>query len=107
MIKLKTDSSVEVAINYNPMTVIYFTGNACGACEVIKDKIENILKKYPKIKSYEVNGEENIKIASQYQVFSLPVFLLFVDGKESIRAGRYVDLLGLERSINRYYSIIF
>ncbi len=107
MIKLNTTESVQMAINENIMTVIYFTGNSCGACEVIKHKIEGFLENYPKIKSYEINGEENLKIAYKYSVFSMPVFLLFVEGKESIRTGKHVDLLSLERSIDRYYNMIY
>ena len=37
----------------------------------------------------------------------MPVFLLFIEGKESIRTGRHVDLLSLERSIDRYYNMIY
>ena len=51
--------------------------------------------------------EENTKIAYKYSVFSMPVFLLFIEGKESIRTGRHVDLLSLERSIDRYYNMIY
>ena len=107
MIKLGTTEDIKKAIKKNKMTVIYFTGNSCGACEVIKNKIDSFLQNYPNIKSYEINGEENLKIAYKYSVFSMPVFLLFVEGKESIRTGKHVDLLSLERSIHRYYNMIY
>ena len=107
LIKLDTFESVQNNINQNKMTVVYFTGNSCGACEVIKEKIEKFLENYPNIKAYEVNGEENTKIAYKYSVFSMPVFLLFIEGKESIRTGKHVDLLSLERSIDRYYNMIY
>ena len=67
MIKLDTFESVQNNINQNKMTVVYFTGNSCGACEVIKEKIENFLENYPNIKAYEINGEENTKIAYKCQ----------------------------------------
>lgn len=107
LIKLNTADSIDLAIKENLMTVIYFTGNACGACEVIKEKIEKLLESYPKVKSYEINGEEHPEVASKYLVFSLPLFILFVDNKETIRTGRYVDLLSLEKNIDRYYNMTF
>ena len=107
LIKLETIEDIKNAVHKNQMTIIYFTGNSCGACEVIKHKIENFLENYPKIKSYEINGEENLKVAYKYSVFSMPVFLLFIEGKESIRTGKHVDLLSLERSIDRYYNMIY
>ena len=73
----------------------------------INQKYKWIEENYPNIKAYEINGEENTKIAYKYSVFSMPVFLLFIEGKESIRTGKHVDLLSLERSIDRYYNMIY
>ena len=107
MIKLDTLESVQNR---------YLDGRAVRNCmdkpqkeaiTIIKAKIEKFLENYPNIKAYEINGEENTKIAYKYSVFSMPVFLLFIEGKESIRTGRHVDLLSLERSIDRYYNMIY
>ena len=107
MRKLMNENEIIDLINNNKMSVFYFTGMDCGACEAIKFKIESILKELPQIKSGEINGEENLELAAKYGVFSLPIFLLFIEGKESLRVGRNVDLLELERSIRRYYEMIF
>ena len=105
----KVNDSCKVAeiINNSIMSVVYFTGMDCGACEVIKFKVEEILKKYDKIEACEINGEQHKDICAEYGVFSVPIFLLFIDGKESIRVGRNVNLLDLENKIDRYYSMIF
>lgn len=110
MFKLDIFNSVDEikkSINSNRMMVVYFSGDSCGACKVIKVKIEHILKKYPNIRACEINGEEHLDIAAYYGIFSVPVFLLFIDGKEYIRVGRNLDLLKLERDMNRYYNMIF
>lgn len=107
MNKLYNEDEIIDLISNNSMAVVYFTGMDCGACEVIKFKIENILKKFPKIKGGEINGEENLKLSAKYGVFSLPIFLLFIEGKETLRLGRNIDLLTLERNIERYYEMIY
>ena len=107
MRKLMNENEIIDLINNNKMSVVYFTGMDCGACEAIKFKIESILKELPQIKSGEINGEENLELAAKYGVFSLPIFLLFIEGKETLRIGRNVDLLELERNIKRYYEMIF
>lgn len=107
MKKLNTVEDVKEVISNNEMTVIYFTGMDCSACEVIKFKVEEILKKYDKIEACEIDGEQHRDICAEYGVFSVPIFLLFIDGKESIRVGRNVDLLDLESKIDRYYNMIF
>lgn len=91
----------------NEMAIIYFTGMDCGACEAIKKKLEDILLKYPKIVSGEINGEENISVAAAFGVFTLPLFILYIEGKETLRFGRNIDLLEVERKISRYYNMIF
>lgn len=100
------DEIIEVIKN-NEMAIIYFSGTSCGACEIIKRKVEDILIGYPNIKSIEINGEINIEVASEYSIFSLPILLLFVEGKEAIRVGRYFDVSDFNNTIDRYYGMIF
>jgi hypothetical protein len=40
-------------------------------------------------------------------VFSFPLRILYVNGKETMRVGRNVNLLELENSIRRYYEMLF
>lgn len=107
LIEIKKGDEIDNLINENIITVIYFTGTSCGACEVIKKKIEEILEGYPNVNCYEINGEENVDIAARYGVFSLPILLLFIEGKETIRVGRNIDFLEFERSVERYNSLLF
>ncbi|MEE0932923.1 MAG: thioredoxin family protein [Clostridium sp.] len=107
MKKLLNENDIINLINDNKMAVVYFTGMDCGACEAIKYKVESVLENFSEIKSGEINGEENLVLAAKYEVFSLPIFLLFIEGKETLRIGRNVDLLELERNIKRYYEMIF
>ena len=44
MNKLYGEDEIESLIKNNSMTIIYFTGNSCSACEVIKIKIEEIIE---------------------------------------------------------------
>lgn len=106
MKELSSKEEIIDLINNNTMVIVSFTGSACGACEVIKGKIEAILENYPKILAGEINGENNLDIAAQYEVFSLPIFLLYIEGKETLRIGRNVNLLEFENTIRRYYEMI-
>lgn len=107
MKNVNNEQEVLNTINNNSMTVVYFSGKDCGACDVIKDKVENILKYYPKIKNVEIDGEKNIELAAQFNIFSLPIFLLYINGKETLRIGRNINLLELESKIKRYYDMLF
>lgn len=104
---IKSEDELEELVKESIMIIVYFTGNTCGACEIIKSRIQSILTKFNKIISAEVNGEENINIAAKYGVFSLPIMLLYIDGKETLRVGRNVDFLDLQNQISRYYNMIY
>lgn len=107
MNKLYSENEIIDLIKSNNMAVIYFMGSVCGACETIKIKIEDILKRFPEINSGEINVEKHLDLAAKYNIFSVPIFLLYLEGKESIRLGRNLDLLELEVNIKRYYEMIF
>lgn len=100
-------NEVEEFIEDNLMSIVYFSGSTCGACDAIKEKVLHIINDYKKIKFLEVNAIENQEIAASYNIFSLPILLLFVNGKETLRLGRYFDILDLKKSIDRYYNMIF
>lgn len=98
---------IEEFIKDNLISIVYFSGTTCGACDVIKDKVLHIIKDYKEIKFMEINAVENKEVAASYDIFSLPILLLFVNGKETLRLGRYFDMLDFKNSIDRYYNMIF
>ena len=69
--------------------------------------MRDILRSYPEIQVIDINGEEEKELAASKDVLSFPLLILYVDGKEAIRVGRNVDLLDLERTIKRYYEMLF
>lgn len=97
---------VEAEILQNPLLVLYFTGSACGACEVIKEKVTSILKAHPEVRGIEVNGEKFPEVATSYDVYTLPLMILFVEGKESMRVGRNINLLDFENRLVRYIEML-
>jgi len=46
---------IEGLINKSEMILVYFSGESCGVCVALKPKIEDLLKKYPKIKNVQVD----------------------------------------------------
>ncbi|WP_291648902.1 thioredoxin family protein [Clostridium sp.] len=98
---------VKEFIRENLINIVYFSGSTCGACDAIKEKVLHITKNYEKIEFMEINAVENKELAASYNIFSLPILLLFVNGKETLRVGRYFDLLDFKNAIDRYYNLIF
>ena len=104
---LNSKELVEKLINENKMALVYFGSKTCGVCTDLKPKVEDILKKYPKIKSAYIDVEKFHKIAVSYGFFTIPGILLFVEGKESIREARHISVQDIDNRISRYCSLLF
>ena len=73
----------------------------------MKPKIDNIVRKYDKIEHIKIDIEKNLKLAREYNIFTMPAVLLYIEGKEVIREARYLSIYELENKISRYYSLLF
>lgn len=107
MNNLYTKESIESLIKENEIVLIYFGNKTCGVCNVLKPKVEKILNNYPKIKSIEIDVEKHLEISSQFNIFTIPAILVFIEGKENIREARYLSIDDLENKIKRYYELFY
>lgn len=106
MSKTYLKEEIEDLINTNEILLLYFSSKSCGVCKVIKPELDEMLKAYPKLKSLQIDVEGNIKLAASYSVFTLPAVIVFVNGKETIREARYINVEEVGNKIERYYKLI-
>lgn len=52
-----------------------------------------------------VNADEVPDIAGHFSIFTVPVLLLFVEGKEMIRDARFVQMDRLESQLDKIYHL--
>lgn len=104
---IKTKEELHKLISENDMLLIYFGSNSCSVCHAMKPKIEKVLEKYPKIKGVRVEAENSLELSANYNVFTIPVIILFIQGKETIRKARIISMEILEQEILRYYELFY
>lgn len=107
MDKLYENKSIESLIKENEIVLIYFGNKTCDVCNVLKPKVEKMLNNYPKIESIEVDVDKNLEISSQFNIFTIPAILVFIEGKENIREARYLSMKDFENKIKRYYELFY
>jgi thioredoxin-like negative regulator of GroEL len=91
-----------------PSALFYFSHEECNVCKVLKPKIEKLLsEKFPNTSMYYINTKELPELAGQERIFTVPVVLVFFDGREYIRKSRNIGLAELETEIGRYYNMMF
>ena len=87
--------------------LVYFSGENCSVCKVLKPKIEEeVLKQFPKFKLFEVKTDLNKEITSHFTVFSIPTTLIFFDSKEFKRVGRNMSVALFIEELKRHYHLM-
>lgn len=94
-------------IHDNKMALIMFSTDTCSVCVDLTPKIEKLVNKYPKLNSVKVDMNKLTEASGEYSIFTIPTVLLFIDGKETIRRGRFISIEDLDENISRYYQIFF
>jgi thiol-disulfide isomerase/thioredoxin len=107
MQKVTSINEMEQYIKANEMILVYFSAKSCGVCRALKPKVYDLLTNFPNIKIIEVETETSVEIPAQYQIFSFPAILFFIEGKEVIREIRYFSIQNLHDKIDRYYRMFY
>lgn len=94
-------------IEEEKLIVTYYLGNSCGACNVIKMKVKEIVKDFNGVALCEIDGVKSPEIAASFNVFALPLLILYCEGKEVVRVGRYFNEEEFKDTLSRMYNIIF
>ena len=95
------------SINTGVPVLVYFSGENCSVCKVLKPKIEEEIKKnFPLFETYEVKTDIHKEITSHFTVFSIPTMLVFFDKKEFFRKGRNMSVPMFIEELKRPYDLM-
>ena len=105
--QIQTTEQINSVINTGEPVLIYFSGENCSVCKVLKPKIEQeVIKNFPKFKLYEVKTDIYKELTSQFTVFSIPTTIIFFDKKEFKRYGRNMSIPLFLEEIQRPYNLM-
>lgn len=104
MVKLHQIEEIDAFIHTHEFAFVYISQPNCSVCHSVLPKLKELLKNYPDIVLGEVDGAEVPQVTAAYQVFSAPTLLLFINGKEYIREGRFVQFQKLTFDLDRLYA---
>ncbi len=99
MAALHTDKNgfQKEVLDHKGVVLVDFFASWCGPCKMTGPIIDELADEMKNIKFVKINVDENPELASSYQVFSIPTFLVFKDGKV---AHQFVGAMGKEGFIN-------
>lgn len=77
--------------------VLLFIGDfACSTSRSLDDKIEALLQRHPEVLGVHTILAALPSLAGAYMAFTAPLILLFINGKEVFREGRFLQIEALE-----------
>lgn len=95
------------SINTGNPVLIYFSGENCSVCKVLKPKIDEEIKKvFPKFELFEVKTDISIELTAQYMIFSIPTTIIYFDKKEFKRYGRNMSIPIFIEELKRPYILM-
>lgn len=84
------------------LTLVYFSQPNCSVCHGLKPQVEAKLAEFSDdITFLDVNTDDIPEVSGEYQVMTVPVILLFLDGKEYLRKARFVPVAELYADVKK------
>lgn len=104
--QLTTLSEVERFICDHQLAFLYISRPDCSVCHGLLPQVKDMMTEFPQIKLGHINADEIPEIAGRFSIFTVPVLLLFVDGKEHLREARIVHMNLFKEKIKQIYDHI-
>ena len=85
VINLTTENFEEEVLNAKEPVVVDFWATWCGPCQTLGPVVDELAQELTDVKVGKVNVDEQMVLAREYKVMSIPTFLVFKDGKVAER----------------------
>ena len=97
VLKITANNFEKEVLNSNKTIIVDFYADWCSPCKMMSPIIDNIAEETDNINVAKLNVDEEEKIATQYNIMSIPTILIFKEGKE---IKRFVGVTSKETILN-------
>lgn len=87
-------------ITKNGTTLVDFFADWCGPCKMLGPVLEKVSEQYSDIEFVKVNVDENMDLAQQYGIMSIPTVYIFKDGEVVNKMQGYTSEDGVKAFID-------
>lgn len=104
--ELKSIKEVRAFVQENNFTLLYIWSDQCSVCHALYPKLLESVKDFQKIKLGKVNYQVVSEIAGEFLVFSVPTVILFKEGKEYLREGRFLRVQEFNKQLKHFIQTL-
>src|SRR5699024_222631 len=101
--ELTTITAVHHFIQDHKLSFLFISQPNCSVCHGLFPQVQRLMMNYPEINLGHINASEVPEVAGAFSVFTVPVLLLFAEGKEYIREARIDQLDLFEEKLDKIY----
>ena len=85
-LKITKENFQAEVLNSEKPVLVDFWASWCGPCRMVGPIIDEIAEENEDIKVCKINVDEEIELAAQFQVMSIPTLVVFKDGQVAGRS---------------------
>ena len=102
MLNVTKDNFNTEVLNASSVVVLDFWASWCGPCKMLAPIFEAVSKDMPEVKFGKVNVDEEMELARQFGVSSIPMLAVIKDGKVVGTLVGYRPKEALEDELSQY-----
>lgn len=95
----------EEFLNNHALSFLFVSRPDCSVCHAILPKVRELLDNYPLIHLGHIDASEVEEVAEKFLIFTVPIMLLMIEGKEYIREDCFVRFDQLEEKLDQIYGM--
>ncbi|SNZ13959.1 Thioredoxin [Terribacillus aidingensis] len=104
--QLHSMEAAERFINENQLAVLFISSPGCSVCEALLPRIRELAASQPDVQLGYTDASEVQEVVGRFMAFGAPTILVFAEGKEQFREGRFVRLEDFAEKLKKIISLI-
>ncbi|WP_077604007.1 thioredoxin family protein [Oceanobacillus sojae] len=95
----------EEFLQNHALSFLFVSRPDCSVCHAVLPKLRELLDNYPQIHLGHIDASKVEEVAEKFLIFTVPIMLLMIEGKEYIREDRFVRFDQLEEKLDQIYGM--
>lgn len=106
MEKVHSLETINVTLAAEKLVLLYISRPNCSVCHALLPQVKGLIEEFQDVMSIHADAEEIPEIAGEFSIFTVPVVIFFIDGKEMFRKARFVPIDELHSQISRLVKML-